>query len=110
MLQSWEAVFYSDNSEYADYIANRDAEYDRLVDDTLSWLNRVTKLRVGRDGFLLVVSKETSRILAHPDEAYVGRSFLPFDQLSEEEVIPFGSIRPWTKPEDLTSVFTVIEP
>lgn len=110
MLQSWEAVFISDNSEYADYIASRDAEYEQLVDDTLSWMNRVTKLRVGRDGFMLVVSKDTSRILAHPDEAYVGRPFLPFDELSEEEVIPIKSIKSWTKPEDLTSVFSVIEP
>ncbi|MBR0367384.1 MAG: mechanosensitive ion channel family protein [Clostridia bacterium] len=110
MTQSWESVFYSDNPEYADYITNRDAEYDRLVDDTLSWMNRVTKLRVGRDGFMFVVSKETSCILAHPDESYVGRAFLPFDQLSEGEVIPFSAVKPWTKPENLMSEFSVIEP
>ncbi|MBR2696983.1 MAG: mechanosensitive ion channel [Clostridia bacterium] len=110
MTESWKAVFDSSSPEYENYVAQQDAAYQQLVDDTLSWMNRVTKLRVGRDGFMLVVSKETSRIIAHPDEAYVGRSFLPFDELSEEEVIPIKSIKPWTKPEDLTSVFSVIEP
>ena len=110
MVQSWETIFDPDNEDLAEYIAERDKEYEQLVGDTLSWMNRVTKLQVGRDGFILVADKETSRILAHPNEDYVGRLIKPFDQLSEGEVISIGSIRPWTKPEDLHLEFEMIEP
>ena len=60
MIQSWEQVFDKETAEYKDYISQQDAQYEDLVTDTLSWMNRVTKLRVGCDGFMFVVSKETS--------------------------------------------------
>ena len=41
-------------AEYAEYLAAKDEEYEQLVGDTLSWMNRVTKLRVGRDGFIQI--------------------------------------------------------
>lgn len=63
-------------------------ELEDLIRDTLSWMNRVTKLRVGRNGLVYVFSKEDGTILAHPDESYVGKK-----------------VRIWGKPEavlDLT--------
>ncbi|WP_051656579.1 mechanosensitive ion channel domain-containing protein [Butyrivibrio sp. AE3004] len=64
------------------YKHNKDALYDRtetdeesvesVIEHTLSWMNRVTKLRVGRGGHVLVVSKDDLTILAHPDETFIG--------------------------------------
>ena len=73
-------------------------------------MNRVTKVKVGRDGFMFVVDKETSRILAHPNEDYVGRLFQPFEQLEEDEVIAISSIKRWTKPESLELTLGMMEP
>ncbi|MBR1477709.1 MAG: mechanosensitive ion channel [Lachnospiraceae bacterium] len=47
---------------------------DELIEHTLSWLNRVTKLRVGREGQVIVVSKKDYSILAHPKEEFVGQT------------------------------------
>lgn len=45
-----------------------------------------------------------------PTKSTSGARFSPFDQLSEEEIIPIRSIKAWTKPEYLTTEFSVIEP
>lgn len=110
MIQSWEQVFDKETAEYKDYISQQDAQYEDLVTDTLSWMNRVTKLKVGRDGFMFVVSKETNRILAHPNEDYVGRQFSSTQEIAEDDLISIKSIYPWTKPGDLDLHFKVIEP
>lgn len=110
MIQSWERVINKNSAEYTEYIAKQDEQYNQLVGDTLSWMNRVIKLRVGRDGFMFVVSKEDNRILAHPNEDYVGRPVMLFDGLAEDDVISIKDIKPWTKPEDLDLHFRMIEP
>ena len=92
MIQSWEQVFDKETAEYKDYISQQDAQYEDLVTDTLSWMNRVTKLKVGRDGFMFVVSKETNRILAHPNEDYVGRQFSSTQEIAEDDLISIKSI------------------
>ena len=79
MTGSWEELLSHDVFSEADFTLPNEAMLEEIVGDTLSWMNRVTKLKVGRDGFMLVVDKETSRILAHPNENYVGRLFQPFD-------------------------------
>ena len=43
-----------------------------IVNETISWIDRVTKMKVGRDGYAIVVSKETKTILGHPDARYLG--------------------------------------
>ncbi len=50
---------------------------ETVIDHTLSWMNRVTMLRVGRQGHLIVISKEDYTILAHPDEQFVGEQMFP---------------------------------
>ena len=110
MIQSWEKVFDPESEEYANYLAERNAEYEQLVGDTLSWMNRVTKLRVGRDGFIVVIDKETNRILAHPNEDYVGRQAMPLSDLSEDDVVSIQSITSRTKAEDLDLSLKFIEP
>ncbi len=110
MTESWEELLSHDAFSDADFALPDETELEEIVGDTLSWMNRVTKLKVGRDGFMFVVDKETSRILAHPDENYVGRLFQPFEQLEEDEVIAISSIRRWTKPESLELKLGMMEP
>lgn len=110
MTESWKELLSHDVFSEADFTLPDEAELEKISGDTLSWMNRVTKLKVGRDGFMLVVDKETSRILAHPDENYVGRLFQPFDQIAEDEVIAISSINRWTKPENLKLSLGIMEP
>ena len=52
MIQSWEKVFDPESEEYANYLAERNAEYEQLVGDTLSWMNRkIRSTRVHRSGW-----------------------------------------------------------
>ena len=78
MVQSWENILKSDEFSISGSISrNRtDSTFEDVVGDTLSWLNRVTKLKVGRDGLVAVIQKETGKIVAHPDERLVGDEFL----------------------------------
>lgn len=110
MTESWKELLSHDVFSEADFTLPDEAALEEIAGDTLSWMNRVTKLKVGRDGFMLVVDKETSRILAHPDENYVGRLFQPFDQIAEDEVIAISSINRWTKPENLKLSLGIMEP
>ena len=110
MTESWEELLSHDAFSDAEFTLPNEAELEEIVGDTLSWMNRVTKVKVGRDGFMLVVDKETNRILSHPDENYVGRLFEPFGQFSEDEVIAISSINRWTKPESLELSLGVMEP
>lgn len=110
MTESWEELLSHDVFSEADFTLPDEAELEKISGETLSWMNRVTKLKVGRDGFMLVVDKETSRILAHPDENYVGRLFQPFDQIAEDGVVAIKSINRWTKPENLNLSLGIMEP
>lgn len=62
-----------DLEEQADPEISKEANVETVIDRTLSWMNRVTQLRVGRQGHVVVVSKEDYTILAHPDEEFVGQ-------------------------------------
>lgn len=50
---------------------------DTIIDHTLSWMNRVTMLRVGRRGHVIVISQDDASILAHPDQQFVGEILRP---------------------------------
>ncbi len=43
-----------------------------VISETISWMNRITKLRVGRRGHVTVISQDDLSILAHPDERFIG--------------------------------------
>ena len=110
MTESWEELLSHDVFSEADFTLPDEAELEQISGETLSWMNRVTKMKVGRDGFMLVVDKETSRILSHPDENYVGRLFQPFDQIPEDGIVAISSINRWTKPENLNLSLGMMEP
>ena len=60
-------------SEYADFY---DDELDEVLSGSLSWMERITKLKVGRDGYVFVVSKSDGTVLAHPVDEIVGNRVL----------------------------------
>ena len=111
VVESWQELLNKDEL-FADETLSLSTEevVDEVVKETFSWMDRVTKLQVGREGFMVVVSKETNRILAHPNEAYVGREFFAVEDMPTDEVVSINQIMPWTKPENLDLEFRFIEP
>ena len=62
---------------------------ETVVEHTLSWMNRVTKLRVGREGHVIVVSKEDYSILACPEEKFIGQTlYLVDDEKFDIKAVP----------------------
>lgn len=49
---------------------------DTVINNTLSWMNRITNIRLGREGHVIVISKEDYTILAHPDKDFVGQKLV----------------------------------
>lgn len=47
-------------------------EFKNLLQNTLSWRGRVSRLKVGRDGFVMVVA-EDGTILSHPEDGMIGQ-------------------------------------
>ena len=114
MVQSWENILKSDEfSIYGSISRNRsDATFEDVVGDTLSWLNRVTKLKVGRDGLVAVISKETGLIVAHPDEKLVGDEFLIAEapESAENIVVPIEEINARTTADKLNIGYGLLLP
>ncbi len=111
VVETWQELLNKDEV-FADEKINLSTEevVDEVVKETFSWMDRVTKLQVGREGFMIVVSKETNRILAHPNETYVGREFFAVEDMPADEVVSISKIMPWMKPENLNLEFRFIEP
>ena len=115
MVKSWDDL--SDSVEFKDVgsISHRqvDARFEDVVGDTLSWLNRVTKLKVGRDGLVAVISKDTDRIVAHPDESLVGGDFDVIDDPTDKNnssIVSIESINALTSPDELNIRYSTMLP
>ena len=114
MMQSWENILKSDDFSISGSFSRNwtDATFEDVVGDTLSWLNRVTKLKVGRDGLVAVISKETGLIVAHPDEQLVGDEFIiaedPED--SENVVVSIEEINAADSPDKLDIGYGLLLP
>ena len=59
---------------------------ETVIDHTLSWMNLVTMLRVGRRGHVIVTSQEDNTILAHSDEEFVGEKLVPIGKVDTESI------------------------
>ena len=59
---------------------------ETIIDHTLSWLNRVTMLKVGRRGHVIVISQDDDTILAHPDEQFVGETLRFIGKMDPDDV------------------------
>ena len=86
-FESSRSMVYQNNEdaiETHDYSAE-DAE--TLISHTLSWMNRVTMLGVGRQGHMIVISRDDNTILAHPDEGFTGKAMYPIGQMNSDYVL-----------------------
>lgn len=66
------------------YDTDRDG-VEAIISDNLSWMARMTDLKVGHDGAVIVVSRKDGTILAHPDSAYEGQELMVYRFLSKPE-------------------------
>ena len=114
MVKSWEDISSSDDFNLNGSLSHRgaDATFEDVVGDTLSWLNRVTKLKVGQDGMVTVISKEDNRIVAHPDEKLVGGEFnvIGDSEAENSSVVSVESINALTSPDDLDIHYDLMFP
>ena len=84
-LQSSRHQIYQNNEDsFGQQQTEENAE--TIISDTLSWMNRVTKLRVGREGHVIVISRDDHSILAHTDEQFIG------DVLNPENDVDMSAI------------------
>ena len=51
----------------------------RLPDESLSWIERISRIKVGCDGYVVVVSKEDGKILSHPNADYTGKRMMMWE-------------------------------
>lgn len=111
MKASWDNIFLSgDFSLPYVYDGTDESNLEEVVNGTLSRLKRVTKLKVGRDGLVAVVSKETGRVVAHPSEKMVGYKLISPGDVTDDQVISASAIKLWTRPEDLDIEFSTLVP
>ena len=104
MNNSWDRITADGMLGAADYdIPDTKAKLDQFIGETLSWMDRVTKLKVGRDGSVVVLDKDTMTVIAHPDPTTIGVRLEPDKPLTEENVLKLREIKPGTKAEDLNA-------
>ena len=59
----------------------------KLPDESLSWIERISRIKVGCDGYVAVVSKEDGKILSHPNADYIGKRMLMLDS---NKIVPMN--------------------
>ena len=109
VVKSWDTIFKSDEFSLSGEVASAemsriDASLDSLLRDTLSWTNRVTRLRIGRDGLVAVVSKGSNRIVAHPDAKQLGLKYFGLDEggVNSANVVSADTINSQTTVDDVS--------
>ena len=78
---------------------------ESVINDTLSWMNRVTMLRVGRRGHVIVISKDDYKILAHPDSDFVGETLHSLDNLDMSSIPDISTLTAENIPTDFHAFF-----
>jgi len=110
MNNSWDRIAADGILDESDYnIPDTRLKLEQFIGETLSWMDRVTRLKVGRDGSVVVLDKDTMTVIAHPDENMLGIRLEPNEKLTDENVIDLGSITPDTRAEDLEANFNIFE-
>ncbi len=85
-------AIYNNNGEVFEDYRSRGGDVEKIIDKTLSWMNRVIKLRVGRQGHVIVVSRDDFTILAHENEKYVGEKLRPIDKFDTNTFIDVSQV------------------
>ena len=78
---------------------------ESVINDTLSWMNRVTMLRVGRRGHVIVISKDDYKILAHPDSDFVGETLHSLDNIDMSSIPDISTLTTENIPTDFHAFF-----
>lgn len=55
--------------------STEDAE--TVINHTVYWMKLVTNLRIGRQGHVIIISKDNHNILVHPDKRFIGEKLIP---------------------------------
>ena len=84
-----------------------------LSEESLSWIERISRIKVGNDGYVVVVSKEDGKILSHPDSGYMGKrmlmwesnKLLPMDEAQNAASYNMMDITPDTEPDTLETEY-----
>ena len=61
-----------------------------LPDESLSWIERISRIKVGNDGYVVIVSKDDGKILSHPDSNYIGQRMM---MLESNKVVPMNEAK-----------------
>ena len=102
MENSWERISTDGILYESDYdIPDTDAKLEMFISETLSWMDRVTRLMVGRDGSVLVLDKDTMTVLAHPDVSLIGIQLSPDPEIDMDRILDLKSVTSKTRAEDL---------
>ncbi|MCR5486814.1 MAG: mechanosensitive ion channel family protein [Lachnospiraceae bacterium] len=110
MNNSWDRIAADDLLDEADYdIPDTRSKLEQFIGETLSWMDRATKLKVGRDGSVVVLDKKTMSVIAHPDQAVLGIRLIPNESLTKENVLDIREISSETRAEDLEAKFNLFE-
>ena len=110
MSTSWKRVASSGATGLSLDTEEARQEYRQLLGETLSWMNQVTKLKVGSAGYVMVLDKATGSVLAHPDPRYVQRSYVPAKSFTLEGALAADDVRRSTAPSDVEVNFLVVVP
>ncbi len=78
-----------------------------IIDKTLSWMNRVTMLKVGHRGHVIVVSKDDNTILAHSDRDFVGEKLYAIGDIDVSSIPDISSIDAEHMPSDFHLFFPI---
>ncbi len=66
-----------------------ESEYN-LPEESLSWIERISRIKVGHDGYVVVVSKKDGKILSHPESEYMGQRMLIWDS---NNIVPMNEAK-----------------
>ena len=109
MAESLENILTSDVLAGKGYAVERGGLEEMIVTN-LSWMDSVTNLKVGREGYMFVVDKSTSRIIAHPLKEAVGRKYFPFDDFETDEVVDLSVLTDEMTVDDINLSLCVMDP
>ena len=70
--RSRQRIFRANEDLPEDQSDGDEESVENVIAKTISWMNRIIMLRVGRRGHVIVVSKDDLSILAHSDERFIG--------------------------------------
>lgn len=111
VLDSWKSIEDDGLLEGSDYtIPDKETELEQFARKNLSWMDMITMIKVGRDGGVVVLDKETMTVIAHPDKDALGIQLVPHDPMTKDNVVDLDTIIADSGTEDLQAQFNLFTP